>query len=66
MIQLFITISILTFIVMTHILVWKWVAYLQEKYATDEKKGSQIMFGIMMLLAALFALLAFVLIQTSA
>ncbi|WP_298834558.1 hypothetical protein [uncultured Planococcus sp.] len=63
--QIFITVIILAFIIMTHILVWKWVAYLQEKYATDEKKGSRIMFGIMMLLAALFALLAFVMIQTS-
>ena len=63
--QLFITVIILAFIIMTHILVWKWAAYLQEKYATDEKKGSRIMFGIMMLMAALFALLAFVMIQTS-
>ena len=65
MLQFFITISILAFIVMTHILVWKWAAYLQEKYGTDKKKGSRIMFGIMMSLAALFALLAYVLIQTS-
>lgn len=65
MYQLFITISILGFIAMSHILVWKWAAYLQEKYATDKKKGIRIMFGIMMLMAALFFSLAFVLFQTS-
>lgn len=65
MFQLFMTVTILAFVVMSHVLVWKWAVYLQEKYATDKKKGSRIMFGIMMLLAALFFLLAFVLFQTS-
>lgn len=38
MTQSLISLLILGFIVITHILVWKWAAYIQEKYADDARK----------------------------
>ncbi|MBU9671818.1 hypothetical protein KQ939_07875 [Planococcus sp. CP5-4] len=65
MTQPLISLLILGFIVMTHIMVWKWAAYLQEKYADDASKR-RIAAGILfMSIAALFGLTAFFLMQSS-
>ena len=65
MIQLFITLGLITFVVVTHILVWKWTIYFNEKYAADPKKQRIAVVALFMSVAALFGLAALVLIQTS-
>ena len=65
MTQLFITLGLITFIVVTHILVYKWIAYFHEKYAADPKKQKNAVVAVFMSVVILFGLAAFVLIQTS-
>ena len=65
MIQSFITLGLIAFVVVTHILVWKWTIYFHEKYAADPKKQKNATVAVLMSVAVLFALAAFVLIQTS-
>ena len=65
MIQSFITLGLIAFVVVTHILVYKWVAYFYEKYAADPKKQKNAVVAVLMSVAILFGLAAFVLIQTS-
>lgn len=65
MTQSLISLLILAFIVITHIMAWKWAAYIQKKYAGDARKR-RIAVGILfMSIAVLFGLTAFFLIQYS-
>ncbi|ALS75785.1 hypothetical protein AUC31_11515 [Planococcus rifietoensis] len=65
MTQSLISLLILGFIVITHILVWKWAAYIQEKYADDARKRRIAGCILFMSLAALFGLSALFLMQSS-
>lgn len=65
MTQSLISLLILGFITVTHILIWKWAAYIQEEYADDARKR-RIAGGILfMSVAVLFGLTALFLIRSS-
>ncbi|MGM0896545.1 MAG: hypothetical protein ACQEV0_01520 [Bacillota bacterium] len=59
------SLAILAFIVVTHILAWKWAAYIQEKYAGDAQKRRIASFALFMSIAMLFGLTALFLIKSS-
>lgn len=65
MTQFFITLGLIAFIVVTHVLVSKWAQYFHNKHGDDPKKTRQGILLITLPLIALFLLAAFILVQTS-